>query len=237
MAIDYKSLKKLGGSEFGNIDVDINTTFQAGQIATYDTNGAATLAASGDNPVGVFKWNKASTLYGTEAREAVTVVALATAYNLDHANVSNVKVEDLAGTDYTAGAGNDYTVNATNGTITTTASGTTTISAGEVVYVTYTYEKSASDLEQDGVNFFNSNDDTQGSNKVVLLQGGWHLETDQFDTAQDYTVNDQLYVDDSGKFSTNAALSGGNKFGKVVSIPTAANPFLGVEGTFLTTVN
>lgn len=234
MALDLKSNKKLGGSEFGNIPVDVNTTFQAGAIAAYDSTGSATIGASATVPVGVFKWDKASTLTGVSAREAVTVVAYSTAYSLSHANVSNVKVENLAGADYTEGAGDDYTVGAVNGTITSTASGTTSITAGETVYVTYTYQKSAADLEQDGVNFFNSNDDTQGSNKIVLLQGGWRIYTDQFDTTQDYAVNDQLYVADGGLFTT-ATLT--YKVGRVVSIPTAASPFLGVEGEFIASAN
>jgi hypothetical protein len=232
MSIDIKKLVKLGGSEPGTIGVDPNTSFQAGQIATYDANGAATLAGSGDNPVGIFKWDKTSTVYAVSAREAVTIVALETAYSFAHANVSSVLVEDLAGSDYTVTT--DYTISATNGTITTTASGTTSITAGETVYVTYTYEMTAADKEQAGVNFFNSNDDTQGSNKITMLQGGWRVYTDQFETDQNYAMNNQLYVSANGKF-TSAALT--YKVGRVVSIPTASDPFLGVEGEFTGSAN
>ena len=234
MSIDLKKLVKIGGSEPGTISVDPNTTFQAGQIASYDANGAATLATSATNPVGVFKWDKTSSKYAVSAREAVTVVAYATAYNFDHANVSSVLVEDLAGTDYTEGAGSDYTINTTNGTITTTASGTTSITAGETVYVTYTYEMTAADKEQAGVNFFNSNDDTQGSNKITMLQGGWRVYTDQFETDQNYAMNAQLYVSANGKFTSDALTY---KVGRVVSIPTASDPFLGVEGEFTGSAN
>ena len=234
MSIDLKKLVKIGGSEPGTISVDPNTTFQAGQIASYDANGAATLATSATNPVGVFKWNKASTSYAVSAREAVTITALATAYTFDHANVSSVLVEDLAGTDYTEGAGSDYTISTTNGTITTTASGTTTITEGETVYVTYTYQMSAADLEQVGVNFFNSTDDTQGSGKVSILQGGWRIYTDQFETDQNYAMNAQLFVSANGKFTSEVLKY---HFGRVVSIPTASDPYLGVEGEFTGSAN
>ena len=232
MSIDIKKLVKLGGSEPGTINVDANTSFQAGQIATYDANGAATLAGSGDNPVGILKWDKASTVYAVSAREAVTIVALETAYSLDHANVSSVLVEDLAGTDYAVTT--DYTLSTTNGTITTTASGSTSITAGETVYVTYTYEMTAADKEQAGVNFFNSNDDTQGCNKITMLQGGWRVYTDQFETDQNYAMNAQLFVSANGKFTSEVLTY---HFGRVVSIPTASDPYLGVEGEFIRSAN
>ena len=232
MSIDIKKLVKIGGSEPGTVGVDANTSFQAGQIATYDSAGAATLAGSGDNPVGIFKADKASTVYAVSAREAVTIVALETAYSFAHANVSSVLVEDLAGTDYTVTT--DYTINTTNGTITTTASGSTTITAGETVYVTYTYEMTAADKEQEGVNFFNSNDDTQGSNKITMLQGGWRVYTDQFETDQNYAMNAQLFVSANGKFTSQELTY---HFGRVVSIPTASDPYLGVEGEFTGSAN
>lgn len=227
MALDIKSNRKLGGGEMGNISVDLNSTFQSGSIAKYDANGAATPAAgaSSEKPCGVFKWNKASTLYGVIIREAATLAATGSTVTLAHATVSSVKVENLAGADYTVTT--DYTVNATNGTITGTGGG---IAAGETVYVTYTFEKTAADIEDsDGKNFFNTTDDTAGSGKVTLLQGNWRIYTDQFDTGVDYTVNAQLYVTAGGKFST-ATGSNSIKFGKCVSIPTASNAYLGVEG-------
>lgn len=224
MALDIKSNRKLGGGEMGNISVDLNSSFQAGSIAAYDATGAATPAATGDTPVGVFKWNKASTLYGASVREAATLAATGSTVTLTHPTISNVKVENLAGADYTLTT--DYTVNATNGTITGTGG---SITAGETVYVTYTFEKTAADIDDsDGKNFFNTTDDTAGSGKITLLQGNWRIYTDQFDTAQDYTVNTQLYVGAGGKFTTSAG--GSKKFGKCVEIPTASNPYLGVEG-------
>lgn len=217
----------MGGSEPGIVTVDPNTIFQAGQIASYDANGSLTLSSDSTNPVGVFKCDKASTLFAVSPREAITISALETAYNLDHANVSSVLVEDLAGADYTVAT--HYTINAVNGTITTTASGTTTITEGETVYVTYTYQMNAADLEQEGRNFFNGNDDTAGSGRATVLQGGWRLYTDQFETDQNYAMGAQLYVSTNGRFTSEVLT---NSFGRVVSVPTAADPFLGVEGIF-----
>ena len=235
MALDHKSLRKLGGSEFGNNVVDPNAVFEAGEIATYDLTTGATKtcpgsATSAELPVGVFKWNKTSAVYGVAVSEAITLTGLV-ASNLKHANVSSVKVEDSAGTDYTG-----YTVVALNGTVTRSGTGSD-IASGETVYVTYTYQKTETDLQREGKNFLNTNDDTQGSNRIVLLQGNWRIYTDKFDTSRNYTQNQQLYVanDDSGVFTNDTGSA--KKFGRVVSLPTASNAFIGIEGDFSVSAN
>lgn len=225
MALDYKSNRKLGGGEMGNIDVDANATFQAGQIAAYDSTGAATVATTGSLPCGLFKWNKASTIYGIALDETITDAASATTYTMAHANVSNVRVVDSIGGLLVETT--DYTINAVNGVITQVGND---LAVGETIVVDYTYEKSEADLNEAGKNFFNTNDDTAGASKVTLIQGNWRVYTDQFDTSQAYAVNDSLYVTADGKFTSEN--TGTEMDAKVVSIPTASSPWLGVEGDF-----
>lgn len=226
MALDLKKLRNLGGSEYGNHVVAAGSSWQAGKIATYSTDSAGnttvTVAGTASVPVGVFKQDKATALYGVVVSEAVTFDAVNSVENLKHANVSNVRVIDSDGsTDRTAGV----TVNATNGTLTNGGTGSG-IAAGETVTVSYTYQKTEDELTRDGKNFFNTMDFTAGSDRAVLLQGAWRVYTDQFDSSVAYTVGATLYVGTGGVFTTT---SGGKKVGIVADVPTAANAFLGAE--------
>lgn len=230
MALDLKKSRNLGGSEFGNHVVDATAVWQAGAIAAYTTDSAGnttvTIAGTGTPAIGVFKWDKATTLYGVVVNEAVTFDAVNSVETLKHANVSNVRVTDSDGsTDRTSGV----TVGAVNGTLTNGGTGSG-IAAGETVTVSYTYTKTTANLEADGKNFFNTNDYVAGSNRITVLQGNWRLYTDQFDTAQNYTVGTQLYVGADGKFTSELLT---NKAGRVAEVPTASNAFLGVEGNFV----
>ena len=101
----------------------------------------------------------------------------------------------------------------------------------DTVYVTYTYELSSSEQADAGFNFNLNLDDTAGSGNIVIIQGLSTVYTDQFDTAQDYTVGETLYCGTDGKF-TNQDPGSGHTFGRVISVPTAADPYLGDEGNF-----
>ena len=230
MAIDLKKVRNLGGAEYGNNVVDANSSWQAGQIAAYTTDSAGnttvTVAGTGSNAACIFKWDKATTLYGVVVSETVTFDAVDSVENLAHANVSNVRVIDSDGsTDRTSGV----TVNATNGTLTNGGTGSG-IAAGETVTVTYTYQKTEAELQRDGKNLYNTNDFTAGSNRITLFQCNWRIYTDQFDTAQNYTLGAALYVGANGKFTSQVLT---NRAGRVADVPTASNPFLGVEGSFI----
>ncbi len=221
--------RTVSGRELGNKDVDANASFEAGMIGSYDSSGNITICA-GTNPAGIFKYNKTSTITGVEVKEAITFAdtsAVQTAVNLKHANVSNVKVEDSAGTDYTVTT--DYTIVAGNGTITRGVS--SAIGYLEVVNVTYTYELSATELNDQGKNFNLNTDDTLGSGRITLIQGFSSVYTDQYKTDEDFAVEDVLYCGADGKF-TKTNPGSGDAFGKVIFVPTATDKYLGVEGNF-----
>ena len=215
------------GREAGNKTVDANATFEAGMVAQYASDGEV-VVSDGTNPCGVFKWNKTSQIYGIVAREAVTLTGT-TASNLDHANVSSVKVENSAGTNYLVTT--DYTVSTTNGTVTRVGGGG--IASGETVYVTYTYQKTEAEMNRDGKNFLLNNDDTQGSNRITIIQGFSTIYTDKYDTSLDYTVGSSVYVRSDGYFTATDYGTVFGPFGKVVSVPTASDPYLGIEGNFI----
>lgn len=234
MAIDIK--RTLIGREAGNKTVDPNTTFNAGMVGAYNSSGNVVVCDSTATPAGILKWNKTSTLYGISVDEAVVMnTDGSTASNLAHANVTNVRVRSLAnglGTLYVLTT--DYTVSAVNGTVTRVAN----IASGGTVYITYTFQLTATDIASGanapgnvGLNFALNSDDTAGSGKIVLIQSLSTVFTDQFDTSRTYSVNDQLYVNSAGLF-TNINFAGASKFGRVISAPTASDPYLGVEGNF-----
>jgi hypothetical protein len=237
MAIDIK--RTFIGREVGNKPVDPNTTFNAGMVGAINSLGNVVVCDSTATPAGILKWNKTSTVYGVEIDEAqVMNTDGTTAVNLNHANVSNVRVRSLAGglgTLYASGT--DYTLSTTNGTVTRLSAGG--IASGATVFVTYTFQLTNQDITSGvnapgnvGLNFNLNNDDTAGSGKIVLIQGLSTVFVDQFDTSRTYAVNDQLYVTSAGIF-TNVNFSGASKFGKVISVPTASDPYLGVEGNLV----
>jgi len=236
MAIDIK--RTFIGREVGNKPVDPNTTFNAGMVGEFNSLGNI-VVSDGTAPCGILKWNKTSTFYGVSVDESqVTNTDGVTATNLNSANVTNVRVRSLAGGLGTLFvSGTDYTLNATNGTITRLSAGA--IASGATVFVTYTYQLTASQIASGvnapgnvGLNFNLNTDDTQGSGKITLIQGLSTVYTDQYDTSRTYNMNDKLYVLSGGLF-TNAVLGAAfPEFGRVISIPSASDPYLGVEGVF-----
>jgi hypothetical protein len=234
MAIDLK--RSFIGREVGNKTVEPTTSFNAGMIGTINSSGNVAVCDSTAVPAGILKWNKTSTEYGVTVDEPVVMnTDGTTASNLKHANVSNVKVRSVAGGGTTYILTTDYTVNAVNGTVTRVA----TITSGATVYISYTYQLTANDLASNvaapgytGLNFQLSTDDTQGSNKITLIQGVSTVYTDQYDTSRNYAINDVLYCTSAGIF-INTPVGPAYKFGRVISVPTASDPFLGVEGNFI----
>lgn len=217
------------GRSLGVYTAEPTATFRAGSLVARDVTSGLIIPALGANPMGVAKWNKALFLKAPVVNEAIVLVGT-TATNLAHANVENVKVANAAGVAYTVTT--DYTVNTTNGQITRVALGG--IADGETVYVTYTFQLTENDLDFQGRNFFNFIDDVSiAQGRVTVIQDWSLIFTSQYDTAQTYAINDDLHCGGG----VTAALVGlftndsgeGDKVGKVAQLPTAADPFLGVE--------
>lgn len=213
-------------SEYGHFTVDANASFEAGQIAQFGSDGEV-VTCDGTAPMGVLKWNKTSTLTSTIANEAL-VLNDTSATLLDHANVSNVKVKSATtgGTTYTVTT--DYTVNTTNGTVTRVDG--QAIANGATVYVSYTYQLSTAEAGNK-LNFYLHHDDTAGSGKITVIQGYGTIYTDQYDSSKSYAINDTVYPTISGKFTNVADYN--KPFGKVISVPSASDPYLGIEGNFI----
>lgn len=215
--------------------VDINAQINAGMIAFLGTSGGvvvATTAASGTVPIGTF-WKDQNTTWSRTSLESRAFATATGLLQLGHApltSTANVKVTNIAATTtYTQGT--DYTVNATNGILTRVAGGN--ITAGQTVVVWYEYTIPASQINlaggrftQGGTNYDRQPDDTLGSGRITVVEGFAHIYTDQYDVRQVYALNASLRSNANSQWTS--ATTGWPICGRVIAVPTAAYPFLGI---------
>ncbi len=221
---------------------DPTNTFRAGMLVMRNSSGLV-IPSDGTDVLGVAKWNHTSSMFAVAVDEVVVLVGT-TASALKHGNLgtftggTSVRVASAAkggGTVYTEGGGADYTVSAANGTVTRVGGGT--IPDPGTVYVTYMYQLAETDLLQfQGKNFWNTNDEVSISdNRVAVITQAEILFTTQYaqkDTFALTGANSNLYAattdGQEGLFTTSTA--GSAKFvGRVLQVPTASDPFLGVR--------
>lgn len=219
--------------------VDPNVNIMAGMVAFLANNAAgvtvATTAASGTVPIGTF-WKDRASGFTRTVVESGTFGATNT-INLLKGNVSAtgaIRVQNAAGTvTYTNGV--DYTVILANGVITRAGGGA--IAANATVLVTYSYNVVVGQEHWDnvstqwttGVNYDRQADDTLGSSKITISEGDAKLYTDQYDTQATYALNSPLYSDGASLWTANAAAAVSSICGRVISVPTASDPFLGLD--------
>lgn len=212
--------------------------FRAGSPVMLDSNGAVVIADGTKRVLGVAKWPKVTLGTAVVVDEEVNFGSAGATATLAHPNISNIAVRSAingGGTQYTdtvIDTGDDYTVNLTNGTILHIAA----LSNGDIdptlpVYVSYTWSLTASDYQFEGLNFWNSND-------YWTIQGGFgcvieapsKLYVTEYDTRQVYSLTaatSNIYVNSSGLFTT---VIGSNLLvGKCISVPSAEDPFLGIN--------
>lgn len=213
---------------------DPATTFRAGMIVSKNSAGLV-IPSAGDDFLGVAKWNHATSMVSAAVDEQVVLVDSSTAANLKHPTVTNVRVASAAkgtGTVYTLTT--HYTVNASNGTVTKVAVGGAPAD-GATVFVTYTWAITEADLLQlQGKNFWNTSDEvSQADGRCTVITDAEILFTTQYDTTKVYALTgatSNLYasVAAPGLFTSDSASSA--KFiGRVLQVPTAADPFLGLR--------
>lgn len=219
--------------DIGVLLADPVATFLQGQIVYKGANGVTLCdGATGHTPLGIAKWNKATTLYGVNVDEAV-VLPGTTAVALKKSTVSGVKVNSAVSgsssiTTYTVTT--DYTVNAVNGTVTRVGGGA--IADGQTVYVTYTYAIQSTDLDFQGRNFWNFTDDvTIQDGRITVITGWSMLFTTQYNSSIQFSLGDSLVCSTAGLFTKAAAADAGTgafPVGTVIQVPTATDPYLGL---------
>ena len=219
-------------------DVDTNVNIWGGMVAFLTTNAAgfavATTAASGTVPIGTF-WKDSSLSYVRTNIESGTF-SVANIVTLSKGNVRGtgfIKVTNSAGTTvYTQGV--DYTVSTTNGVVTRLAAGAITALATVLVWYEYNLQQTqvywdnvSTQYTAAGQNYDRQPDDTLGSGKITVAEGDAKIYTDQYDVNQTYTLNAPLYSNAASLWTTVAGYT--SACGRVLSIPTANDPFLGVQ--------
>ncbi len=220
-------------------DVDTNVNIWAGMVAFLTTSGGvvvATTAASGTVPIGTF-WKDRAAGYVRNTIETGTFNA-ADQIAVSKGNFLNtvqVKVTNAAGTTaYTQGV--DYSVNTASGVVTRLGGGA--IVASQSVVIWYMYSLTSTQVYWDNVstrwtaagqNYDRQPDDTLGSSKITIAEGDAKLYTDMYDATQTYTLNAALRSDSSSYWSTGAGAGYSSVCGRVIQVPTANNPFLGVQ--------
>jgi hypothetical protein len=233
--IDLK--RSVIGQDLGVFVADPAASFRPGQVVALNTSGNIVLcdgtgAAPDAVPFGIAKWQKALTQYATIVDEPI-VLNGTTVTSLKHAGlvfgaVSVRSAPDMGGVLYVGGS-TDYTLNTTNGTVARVALGA--IADGATVYVTYTYALTEADLDFQGRNFFNFNDDVTIQQGRIAVATAWSIIfTTAYDPARTYSRMEQLYVDggaNAGLFTNNSAASR-PAFGRVMQLPTAGDPFMGI---------
>jgi len=217
-------------------NVDTNAQIYAGMVAFLATSGTttvATVAASGTVPIGTF-WKDRANTYVRATVESTTFSATTNLATLQKGNVlttATIKVTDTSGTTvYTQGL--DYTVNTTNGLLQNLGVG---IAAAATVIVWYQYSILATQIYWDNVstkwssgsNYDRQPDDTLGSGKITVAEGDAKIYTDMYDVTQTYTLNASLRSDTNSLWTT--AVTAYSVCGRVIQVPSASNPFLGVQ--------
>lgn len=239
MGIDL--MRSVYTRNLGTYVASVGTTFRAGMLVQLNAAQEIEICGNGGatNPFGFAKYNKTNTLWAAVVGEQIQLVGVLPT-NLAHANiwsaaggVGGVRVFNLStGAAYLEGALNDYTVVYINGQIQRTAG--STIPAGAYVGVTYQYEVTQSEMKFEGRNFWNFTDDVSIQDNKITVINDWSLIfTTQYDASRTYAVNDALYAGDSANllqgFVTDDAVLGTPYIGRVFQLPTASDPFMGVQ--------
>lgn len=222
---------------------DPTTTFRAGMLVSLDANERVTRCV-GTDVLGFSLYNNTTTEYATVTGEYVQLNGVV-ATNLKHANLFwpltpavqglGVRVAAaLTGGAYTesTGVNNDYLMSYVNGTITRIAGGA--IADGGYVYVNYMYPLTEADLDFEGRNFWNlTNDVNVSDGKCAIATDATTIFTTAYDTHQTFTVNQLLYAGTTAQgcegLVTTTSTGANAYIGRVVQIPTAADPWLGLR--------
>ena len=240
MGIDL--MRSVYSRNLGTYVASVATTFRAGMLVQLNSSQEIEACGTGGvtAPFGFAKYNKTSTLYAAVTGEQIQLNGLVAATNLAHANLwyatggaAGVRVFNLTtNVAYDEGGAKDYTCNYTNGTIVRVIG--TTIADGEYVGVDYQYEVTQSEMKFEGRNFWNFTDDVSIQDNKITVINDWSLIfTTQYDSSQTYAVNQDLYAGSSAAvltgFVTNDVGLTTPYIGRVFQVPTAADPFLGVQ--------
>lgn len=239
--------------EPGVFKVDALASFREGQPLMLNSSGLVVAHDGTATPLlGVAKANCMNLGRATFVDEVVVFNAVGQTRNLRKGGIvaggttspiASVRVT-VGGTAYqvidsagSAGAGDEFIVNRANGTLQHNSANSTvvpSVNSPVTALVTYTVELTASDYEFEGRNFFNQlNDVVTQDNMVTVIPAPSVVFTTEYATSSVWAVNDAVYLgnaanNDAGLFSADSTDSA-VIVGRVLSVPTASDPWLGIE--------
>jgi len=245
MAIN-KRLSQLNANRYGSCKSAANATWQAGQVGKLTSTGLTTVTATADSPIGILLNNHLDAMTRvivSEAHGPIDFRALAGAtatVTLLHNNLVAAGYKVMAGATAVAET-TDYTIDTTTGIITAVVSGKLdslggSYANGGEITVTYKYNMTVAELNGfldnkgqvvGGPGMANNFDEVLSTLETTFAGDGNVIYTDQFDSSLDWSaaVGGNVYFSAAAIFTTTGTT---NVIGKVVSIPTATQPWLGV---------
>lgn len=236
-AIGIDLIRSVYTRNLGNYVACPLTTFRAGMLVQMNASQRVEICGNGGVtlPFGFTKYTKATTLFASVVGEQIQLNGT-TATNLAHAALrtpgatGGVRVFNLtSGTSYTETT--HYTANYVNGTITRVVAGGSPAD-GEIVGVDYAYQVTEAELKFEGRNFWNFLNDVDIQDGKITVINDWSIIfTTQYDPSQTYAVNDALTAGTSAAVMTGLVTKGGAGpfIGRCFQVPTADDPFLGVQ--------
>lgn len=210
------------------------TTFRQGMAVGLNSTGEVVVfdAANGTTLLGVAAMNKMSLGRSVVTDQSITFGVDNATKNLAHSGLVSGSVvvrSATGGTGTTYTVTTDYTVSLTNGTITHVAAGA--IDETLPVYVSFAWSLTEQDYDFQGKNFWQQNDDVSIQDlRVSVIEAPAQVFTTEYDPSVVYALtgaNSNIYANASGLFTSASASA--KLCGKVINIPSAADPYLGIE--------
>lgn len=220
--------------------------YRSGMIAARDADGNVVVCGSsndpdsGTKPIGILGEDRlTSDLQQTTQVDEEVEVTVSVGIALSHDAIVPGSYTFKKGTTVLVeGGGQDFTIVAATGVVTFTSGGPASLVNGDTVLATYTF-KLNDDFEKNfrGVNFKGATDDTEGSKKATVWKGHGEFETDQFVTANAYTIGELLRVTKASHAMGPGLLTNevagadvaATSTARVEKVPTASDPFIGIE--------
>jgi hypothetical protein len=215
----------------GTYTLVAGSSVRQGQFAAYANAAGEVNVSGGTGVIGMFRWGTAPLGYAVKVDVPIVLDGTAAVF-VGRGNISNVAVRETADFGSAFVVTTDYTVDATAGTITRVALGS--IGDGDTVYVTFTYALVDADYQFDGRSFRNNSNDfvtghgSETQPNVAIMTDRMKVFSTEYDTNKAYglTSNFKLYCSAAGIATST---SGTDFVGVVSQLPTADDPFLGME--------
>jgi hypothetical protein len=231
--------------KYGDYEADSATSFEAGGPVALNSSGKIVVHPGTDTkPFGIACYNKTNTITAAVSAEPIQFATAGSTATLDHSNIvshgtntGGLRITSTAtgGTDYTVAT--DFTYVSTSGVVTQIAAGSGgSIPLGTTVYAWYKYNVTVAEVQDSGLNFWNFTDDVsiQG-NKISVITGLSTIFTTQYNPARAWAINDDVTVGNEatdhcgGLFDRATSSTNTVVIGKVIQLPNADDPFLGIQ--------